>query len=86
MPPGRDAHVFTYTAVDQEESYTPPALNSGPTVMRYDYNLDKELELITRPDGQTIDLEYDAGARLARQLTATGSTTYGYHTTTGQLT
>lgn len=71
--------------VKQEESYTAPELPSGSTVTRYDYNLDKDLDLITRPDGQTIDLEYDSAGRLTRQTVPNGAYGYGYDAFTGQL-
>ncbi len=85
VPPGRDAHVFSYTAVELESSYSPPDLPSGATVTLYDYNLDKQLELVTRPDGLTIDLEYDSAGRLARQIVPNGVYTFGYDLATGQL-
>jgi RHS repeat-associated protein len=86
LPPGRDAHVFNYSAVDLEQDYTPPdALNVGTKVTRYDYNLDKDLELITRPDGQTVDFDHNAsGKKLSAITIPTG--TYGYtYKSTGQL-
>lgn len=85
IPPGRDAHVFRYNAVDLEDEYTPPDLVTGRTITRYTYNLDKQLELITRPDGQTIDLEYDSAGRLSRRVVPNGVYQFAYHPTTGQL-
>ena len=85
IPPGREAHVFDYTAVNLESSYTPPLLDSALNVTRYSYNLDKQLDLITRPDGQTLDLTYDAGGRLDTLISPAGVVDYSYHPTTGQL-
>lgn len=85
VPPGRDAHAFRYNAVDLEDEYTPPDLVTGRTITQYMYNLDKQLELITRPDGQTIDLEYDNAGRLSRRVVPNGVYQFAYHATTGQL-
>ena len=58
-PPGRTAHIFDYDTINQETGYQPPAIGSGTFNTVYDYNLDKQLELITRPDGRQIDYVYD---------------------------
>jgi len=86
-PPGRDAHVFRYNAVDLEDQYTPPDASSvGTRITQYAYNLDKDLELITRPDGQTVDFVYEgAGKKLSSIVIPTGTYAYGYSATTGQL-
>jgi hypothetical protein len=70
-PPGRPAHSFTYTPVDLEASYVPPDIGIGGVTTSDSYNLDRQLELVTRPDGVTIDPAYDLGRRLA--LIAAGS-------------
>ncbi len=53
-PPGRDVHQFFYTALDQESEYFPPPVDDGDPKTRYFYDLDKDLERISRPDGQEI--------------------------------
>src|SRR5512139_1819789 len=65
MPPGRDAHLFSYTPVDLEEQYTPPDLPGAQTVTRYSYNRDKQLTQVQRPDGQLVTLGYNNGGKLA---------------------
>jgi RHS repeat-associated protein len=83
-PPLREAHEFTSTAVDLTSTYSPPMLpGSGATQFRY--NQDRQLTLITRADGQTIDLGYDAGGRLATMRTPHGTYEYAYGSTTGAL-
>jgi RHS repeat-associated protein len=84
-PPGRTAHLFGYTPVDETSSYDPPALGSGPTPTSYSYNKDRQLTQVTRPDGQTIVMGYDAAGRLGTITTPTGLTTYSYSPTTGTL-
>ena len=87
-PPGRSEHRLDYTPGDQEDTYTPPAV-SGITnpATTYDYNRDKQLTRITRPDGQTIDLTYhpDKG-HLTTLRIPRGDYTYRYHATSGQQT
>ena len=83
-PPGRPAHVFRYDKVDQTSSYEPPPVaGTGNTV--YEYNLDKDLTKITRPDGQTLDFGYDTGGRMQTLTFPSGKLGYGYDATTGKL-
>lgn len=84
-PPGKSAHIFNYDGVDQETIYTPPTLNGVSTITRYDYNLDKQLDLITRPDNKTLDYVYDTAGRLSSLVIPRGIATYGYDATTGQM-
>lgn len=85
-PPGRPEHTFAYTPVDLEQQYTPPAV-AGVTEpqTQYTYNLDKHLTTITRPDGRTVQFDYDNAGRLSQVTAPNRTTTYGYHPTTGRL-
>jgi RHS repeat-associated protein len=58
-PPGRPIHTFTYTAVNLPENYIPPNVGAGSNDTHYEYNPDRQLDLITRPDGKKIDFVYD---------------------------
>jgi len=52
-PPGRPEHTFDYTPVDLEREYGPPVVpGTGPTVTTREYNLDRQLTRVARPDGQ----------------------------------
>jgi YD repeat-containing protein len=86
MPPGKPAHAFSYTPIDLESNYDPPDAGFSPKNTQYTYNLDKQLTLVTRPDGPSLSLGYDTGGRLST-LTLPGSqvTTYAYSATTGNL-
>jgi len=87
-PPGSSTHSFNYTAVDLESHYIPPNLSDilNPET-RYDYNKDKQLELIIRPDGQTVDYVYNATTgKLTQTVIPQGSYAYSYSGATGQLT
>src|SRR5437867_4873731 len=85
-PPGKPAHAFSYTPVDLESNYDPPNAGFSPKNTQYSYNLDRQLTLVTRPDGQALSLGYDTGGRLST-LTLPGNlvTNYAYGATTGTL-
>lgn len=85
-PPGRPAHIFNYNAFDLGDTYTPPDVVGvvNPATI-YDYNLDKELERVTRPDGKTVNFNYNNKAQLASIAISRGTYTYSYNATTGQL-
>ena len=86
-PPGRPAHRFTYTPVDLEETYNPPPVVGGGTNQtRYDYNLNRQVIQITRPDGQTIGFAYDTMGRLVTVSTPEGEIGCLYDATSGNLT
>lgn len=79
-PPSRPLHGFDYDAIDQQIQYLPPTL---PTVSQpqtqYEYNLDKKLTKITRPDGQSISFNYDElKGRLKSVTTPNGNQTLSY--------
>ena len=85
-PPSRPAHAFDYTPIDLEASYTPPDLEIGNVATTYTYNADRQLTLVTRPDGQALTLDYEpTGGRLSTLTAPTGQTTFTYHPTTGQV-
>jgi YD repeat-containing protein len=83
-PPGRPAHAHSYTAVDQQKDYTPPAA-PGPDITSYTYNEDRQLTRALRPDGQSIELEYDSAGRLSRIDAAGRDYLYSFDEQTGLL-
>src|SRR5262249_27285504 len=85
-PPGRPSHGFAYTPVNLNDEYIPPDVGAGTNHTLYTYNADKQLTLVTRPDGKTVSLDYDSVGRLRTQTITRGQTTYVYDTTTGNLT
>lgn len=84
-PPGRPAHTFSYTATDLPASYTAPAVGEASAQTTYGYNTDKQLTQLTRPDGKSLVLDYDAAGRLDTLTIARGALQYAYHPTTGNL-
>ena len=86
-PAGRPDHAFTYTPADLPETYTPPDVGLPERTTTYAYNPDHQVELVTRPDGETIDPVYDAASgRLASVVTPRGTYAYGYDPRSGNLT
>jgi RHS repeat-associated protein len=87
-PPSKPVHEFDYTAVDLQQQYTPPTLTgvSQPQT-QYEYNLDKQLIQIRRPDGQAVDLVYDSVKKHLNRLQLPNfeSIRYTYDDSTGQL-
>jgi RHS repeat-associated protein len=83
-PAGRQPHLFAATPVNLEERYTPPAIaGSGET--EYVYDRDCKLSTVSRPDGSSISLDYDAAGRLTTLTTGSGSRLIEYDGTTGDL-
>jgi RHS repeat-associated protein len=84
-PPGRPAHSFDTTTDDLLALYNPPDAGFSPDTTVYVYDQDRRLDLITRPDGGQIDPEYDGFGRISQITFPTGTITYAYSTTTGQV-
>jgi RHS repeat-associated protein len=84
-PPGESAHGLDYTPVDLLASYTPPDVLPGTDATTYDYNLDRQLELVTLPDADTISVVYDGAGRTDSVVIARGTVDYSYSSGTGQL-
>ncbi|NJA05139.1 PASTA domain-containing protein [Methylococcaceae bacterium WWC4] len=84
-PPGQPAHLFSYTKLNQVGDYDPPTVNTTGNNTVYQYDLDKALTKITRPDGLELNFTYDSAGRLAKQTVPEGDTLYAYHASTGKL-
>jgi YD repeat-containing protein len=88
-PPGRPAHTFSFTPVNLSSRYTPPTVIAGTNFTQFTYNLDREMTLVTRPDGQTIQYDYSASGcncdRLNSLTQPRGTSTYTYDPVTGNL-
>jgi len=82
-PPSRPEHGFTFTPENETSTYTPPVVPTGGAT-QYAYNLDRQPISILRPDGKTVSLGYDAGARLSTLSITRGMYQYDYNAA-GQL-
>ncbi|MEB0033154.1 RHS repeat-associated core domain-containing protein [Undibacterium sp. RTI2.1] len=76
-PPGRPIHTFDYNNLDGVKSYGPPSLASAGAT-QYQYNADRQLTQIQRPDGLTIAMNYNLAGQLANVTTPDGITAYTY--------
>jgi RHS repeat-associated protein len=85
-PPGQPAHEFSHTPVNGMASYTPPDIGSGATDTLYNVNLDRQLTLIARPDGNTTSFSYDSAGRIDVLTTPTRTVTNAYDSATGRVT
>ncbi|MGK5093424.1 RHS repeat protein, partial [Deltaproteobacteria bacterium TL4] len=84
-PPGREAYTFEYNAVNLPIKLIAPLIGSQHYVTQYDYNLDRQLELTTFPDGRTIDYVYEEKSeRLSKIMTPRGEISYIYSAITNQ--
>jgi RHS repeat-associated protein len=86
-PENNKTHRFDHTKVDEKSSYTPPDVTDiNQTSTQYRYNFDKQLELITLPDGQKVDFIYHEtkGHKIKTQIPR-GNFDYTYNDTSGQI-
>jgi RHS repeat-associated protein len=86
-PPGKTAHRFTYTLGGMLTSYQAPSVAgvvSSTTTYRYDS--DQQLRALVRPDGDSVVVSYDAGARPSTIVGADATTSLAYGSGSGLLT
>jgi YD repeat-containing protein len=78
VAPGNSAHNYDYNNLNLTQAYKPPELDSRATATLYDYNLDRKLSTISRPDGAQIQFNYDMLGRISRMTTPDGNFDYTY--------
>lgn len=83
-PPGRPAHIFTYNSLDLISSYVAPNVG-GSSTTTYEYNLDRDISRITRPDSLQLNYAYDTGGRLQTLTVPNGSYVFAYQAQTGSV-
>jgi len=71
--------------VDLEATYSPPNAGFSPRDTTRDYNLDRQLELESQPDGRTVDNVYKPNGQLERVDHSQGSVTFLYDPVTAQV-
>jgi RHS repeat-associated protein len=77
-PPGRPQHTFIYTSRDETSAYSPPLIGAEDDTTQFSYNADRQPLRTDRPDGQTVQVQYDAGGRLSLFDLVSGDLTYSY--------
>ncbi|MBN1823854.1 MAG: hypothetical protein JW803_06015 [Endomicrobiales bacterium] len=83
-PPGRPKHSFDYNAVDLRKSYAPPSVTGNPATT-YEYNLEKEVRKIIRPDGKEVNFTYCPLGKIKTLNSLSCSTTFNYDAANGNL-
>jgi RHS repeat-associated protein len=84
-PPGQPAHLFDYTPVDLPSIYEPPDVDIGNVATDYEWNLDKNPDTITRPDGAQIVFGYDQGQRPVSITSPRGTQTFQWEPNKGRI-
>jgi RHS repeat-associated protein len=76
--PSGDAHAMSYSPVNLEAVYSPPQ-DGLPEVRTFsEYNLDRQLKTVTRPDALQLAYGYDSGGRPKTLTIPTGQLVLGY--------
>ena len=83
-PPGQSAHTWTFNPSGRMTMYSPPAIDGVNAQMSFTYNPDGLVTRVVR-GGQNADLFYDNAGRLSSVTLPTGSTSYAYDNSTGNL-
>jgi RHS repeat-associated protein len=85
-PPGQPTHTMDYSRVNLLSSYAPPVVvGAGTLVTNYSYDADHMLSQVDRPDGLSIVATPDFAGRLHTLTLPTGTITYNYNSTTGNI-
>ncbi|MNJ94765.1 tRNA(Glu)-specific nuclease WapA precursor [compost metagenome] len=78
-PPGRESHSLSYNLLGSLVSYMPPSLKAHVTQqIGYTYNKDKQLEKISKPDGEEIKFFYDHITGLLKSIDGDGQYQFNY--------
>jgi RHS repeat-associated protein len=81
-PPGRPAHLFTWTLDNLLETYTEPDAGAGVAETTYVYDLDGRLEQTIYPDGSALTAARDALNHVTQLTFPTGNVTFEYFAAT----
>ncbi|MBI5169914.1 MAG: hypothetical protein HZA61_10530 [Candidatus Eisenbacteria bacterium] len=81
QPPGREYHRFALTPGELTRLYDPPNEPGVPVdTTHYEFDADRELTRMDRPDGQSVFLGYDnSSGRLTSVTQPRGSSILGYN-------
>ncbi len=78
-PAGKPIHNLVQNVYEDLSQYQSPKVGTQNNVTVFNYNLDKQLTKVTRPDGKVIDYNYDSETGLlASQTSGSNTYTYGY--------
>ena len=78
-PPGRSAHAFSYSPVDQQTQFDPPNIGAATAdQVNTSYDTDRLWLQTAFPDGRSATASYDGAGRLAGVAFSRGSLAFGY--------
>lgn len=93
IPYFRPEHSFSYNAINSLLDYYQPDLGGGVKSVSREYNLDNQLDFITKSDGTVIDYVYsgdnevDPNTGVLNRITSpTGDIIFNYNESSGALT
>lgn len=78
LPPGKAAHVFSWSPVGRLARYEPPPVGNGSVVTVNTYDADRRLTHVALPGSGSIDFSHDFGGRLRNATTVEGSRAFTY--------
>ncbi len=77
-PPSLASHLFVYTQNDQVSVYAAPSVGAQSSQTLVSYNADRQRLRGSLPDGQSLNLQYDAAGRPNLAAATVGGTQYSY--------
>lgn len=84
VPAESSKHNFEFNALELLTSYSPPAVDGEQTPTVYDYNADKQLQSIAKPDGTSIVYNYEQEKGILESVeTSEGVYTYDFNSDRG---
>lgn len=85
-PPSRPAHSLTWTPIGLFAIYAPPDVDGAAATARNEYDRDRGLLRVTRPDGTVLTPGYDASGRMTSMETPLQTLRWTYSSASGALT
>ncbi|MCB0368764.1 MAG: RHS repeat protein, partial [Bdellovibrionales bacterium] len=68
-PSGKQAHQFSYNLMELASSYLPPSIQAQALGHEtYEYNLDKQIIKLNKPDGNSLSYVYEDSSGLLTQI------------------
>ena len=86
VPPDQPAHRFSFTDVGLRDGYLPPDVGAGDEGSYLEYNAERQLTRVERPDGKEIKIAYSKDTGMPETIQSPrGSTTYSFYESDGYI-